>query len=72
MLVSKHHIELLHLLSAELFYYKCKRDIHSFGKLSARAPSVNKSTGFCRISVTPSLPHLGALLRDDLRIIAFF
>ena len=35
-------------------------------KVGARAALVNKFTGFCRMSVTPSLLHLSALLRDDL------
>ena len=35
------------------------------------AASVNKSTSFCSIFVTPSLLHLGALLRDDLQMGAF-
>ena len=37
----------------------------------ARAASVNKSTGFCRLSVTPSLLHLCTVLRDDLQMGAF-
>ena len=39
--------------------------------MGACAASVNKSTGFCRMSVTSSLLHLGALLRDDLQMGAF-
>ena len=40
-------------------------------KVDARAVLLNKSTGFCRMSVTPSLLHLGALLGDKLRMGAF-
>ena len=39
--------------------------------MGACAASVNKSTGFCRMSVTSSLLHLGALLWDDLQMGAF-
>ena len=31
----------------------------------------NKSTGFCRMSVTASLLRLGASLRDNLQMCAF-
>ena len=39
--------------------------------MGARAASVSKSAGFCRVSVTPSLLRLGALLRDNLQMGAF-
>ena len=40
-------------------------------QVGARAGSVNKFTSFCYMSVTSSLLHLGALLRDNLQIVAF-
>ena len=40
-------------------------------KVDARAVLIKKSTGFCRMSVTASLPRLGALLRDNLQLGAF-
>ena len=39
--------------------------------MGAGTASVNKGTVFCRMSVTPSVLHLGALLRDDLKMGAF-
>ena len=33
---------------------------------------IKKSTGFCCMSVTASLLHLGAFLRDNLQMGAFF
>ena len=41
-------------------------------KVGARAMSVNKSTGFCCMSVTPSSLRLGTLLWNDLQVGAFF
>ena len=41
-------------------------------KIHARAVLLKKSTGFCRVSVTASSLHLGALLRDNLQMGAFF
>ena len=35
-------------------------------KVDARAVLLKKSTGFCRMTVTASLQHLGALLRENL------
>ena len=40
-------------------------------KVDARAVVIKKPTGVCRMSVTTSLPRLGALLRDKLQIGAF-
>ena len=34
--------------------------------MGASAASVNKSTGFCCMSVTSGMLHSGALVRDDL------
>ena len=40
-------------------------------KVNARVVLLQKSIGFCRMSVTASLLRLGAVLRDDLQIDAF-
>ena len=40
-------------------------------KFDARAVLIKMSTGFCRMSVTASLPCLGALLWDNLQMGAF-
>ena len=40
-------------------------------KVDARAVLLQKSTGFCRMSVNASLLRLGALLRDNLQMGAF-
>ena len=40
-------------------------------EVDIRAVLLNKSTGFCHMSVTSSLLRLGALLRDDLQMGAF-
>ena len=40
-------------------------------KVDARAALLQKSIGFCRMSVTASLLCLGALLRDNLQMGAF-
>ena len=40
-------------------------------KVDARAVLLEKSTGFCRMSVTASLLRLGALLQDNLQMGAF-
>ena len=40
-------------------------------KADARAVSLKKSTGLCRMSVTTSLLRLGALPRDNLQMGAF-
>ena len=40
-------------------------------KVDARTVLLQKSNGFCRMSVTASLLRLGALLRDNLQMGAF-
>ena len=40
-------------------------------KTDSRAVLLKKSIGFCRMSVTASLLHLGALLRNNLQMGAF-
>ena len=41
-------------------------------EVDTRAVLLKNSTGFCRMSVTTSLLRLGALLRDNLQMGAFF
>ena len=41
-------------------------------KVNAHAMLIQKSTGFCHMSVTASLLRLSALLRNNLQMGAFF
>ena len=55
-----------------MFYQERKLlKIIATAKVDARAVLLKKFTGFCRMSVTASLPRLSALLRDNLQIGAF-